>query len=93
MRATEIIRDILDLIDKVEHKSTDAESSYYDDETRRKNQIDDLQGCNTDSGYANEPDERVSDITVVTTRAGGGWQEPKHPDDMRGEHGRLYGGN
>ena len=93
MRATEIIRGILNIIDKVDDNNTDTVATYYDDETRRMSQIDDLQGCDSDAAYANEPDERVSDITVVTTRAGGGWQEPKHPDDMRGEHGRLYGGN
>ena len=91
MRATEIIRDLLDLIDKVEDQS--PAEQHQDDEQRRMDQIADLQGCDTDATYQNEPDEKVGDITVVTTRAGGGMQEPKHPADIRGEHGRLYGGN
>jgi len=93
MRATEIIRGILNIIDKVDDNNTDTVATYYDDETRRMSQIDDLQGCDSDAAYANEPNERVSDITVVTTQAGGGMQEPKHPADIRGEHGRVFGGN
>jgi hypothetical protein len=91
MRATEIIRDLLDLLDKVEDQSSTEQ--HQDDEQRRMDQITDLQGCDAGATYANEPDERVGDITVVTTRAGGGMQEPKHPADIRGEHGRVYGGN
>ena len=91
MRATEIIRDLLDLIDKVEDQSPTEQ--HQDDEQRRMDQINDLQGCDTDATYQNEPDERVGDISIVTTRAGGGMQEPKHPADIRGEHGRVFGGN
>jgi len=94
MRAIEIIRDLLDLIDKVEDQSKhNEEQDYYDDESRRMDQIDDLQSSGCGSTYANEPDEQVSDIASVTVDAGGGWQEPKHPADIRGEHGRVYGDN
>ena len=91
MRATEIIRDLLDLIDKVDDNK--QETQHQDDQQRRMDQISDLQSCDTDVTYANEPDEKVGDITIVTTRAGGGWQEPKHPDDIRGDSIRIYGGN
>jgi len=91
MRVTEIIRGILDLIDQIEDQKDSKQ--YYDDKSRRMDQIDDLQGSGNASTYANEPDEQVSDIASVTVDAGGGWQEPKHPADIRGEHGRVYGGN
>ena len=95
MRATEIIRGLLDLIDKVEDQTEQAtQDTYYDDEARRMDQVDDFTGsCDSGQMYANEPDETVGGIEVVTTLAGGGWQEPKHPNDIRGEHGRLHGGD
>jgi len=91
MRVTEIIRGILDLIDQIEDQQDSQQ--YYDDESRRMDQIDDLQGSDCASTYANEPDEQVAGIASVTVDAGGGWQEPKHPADIRGEHGRVYGDN
>ena len=91
MRVTEIIRGILDLIDQIEDQQDSQQ--YYDDESRRMDQIDDLQGSSCASTYANEPDEQVAGIASVTVDAGGGWQEPKHPADIRGEHGRVYGDN
>lgn len=91
MRVTEIIRGILDLIDQIEDQQDSQQ--YYDDESRRMDQIDDLQGSGCASTYANEPDEQVSDIASVTVDAGGGWQEPKHPEDIRGDSVRVYGGN
>jgi len=91
MRVTEIIRGILDLIDQIEDQQDSQQ--HYDDESRRMDQIDDLQGSDCASTYANEPDEQVAGITSVTVDAGGGWQEPKHPADIRGEHGRVYGDN
>ena len=93
MRVTEIIRGILDLIDQIEDKSQEAEQPHYDDEARRMNQIDDLQGSGCASTYANEPDEQVAGIASVTVDAGGGWQEPKHPADIRGDSIRVHGGN
>ena len=93
MRVTEILRGLLDLIDQIEDEQTSKETPYYDDEARRMDQIDDLQGCNPDTEYANEPDPRYSDIAAVTVDAGGGWQEPKHPDDIRGDSIRIHGGN
>ena len=93
MRVTEIIRGILDLIDQIEDKHQETEQPYYDDEQRRMDQVDDLTGCGADAEYANEPDPRYSDIAAVTVDAGGGMQEPKHPADIRGEHGRVFGGN
>ena len=105
MRATEIIRGLLDLIDGVDGAQP-AESecgcgddntvmavATTDDELRRFKQILGLTDNNTPEQYSNTPDERVAPIEAVTTDAGGGVNGPKHPDDIRAEHGKLYGDN
>lgn len=108
MRATDIIRNLLDIIDSVEQPDSGCGcggscgcgadepaimvATSDDDELRRFRQILGL-FSNDDEGYANSPDEQVSDVDSVTTLAGGGVNGPKHLDDLRGEHGRLYGGN
>lgn len=64
-----------------------------DDELRRFKQILGLVDDNAPEQYSNSPDERITSIDSVTVDAGGGVNGPKHTDDIRGEHGRLYGGN
>lgn len=108
MKTTDIIRGILDLIDGVDaddsdscgcesecgcdsKESTIAVATTNNDEMRRFKQI--LGLTNNETAYSNTPTEQVSDITSVTTNAGGGVNGPKDPADIRGEHGRLYGGN
>jgi hypothetical protein len=107
MRATEIIRGLLDLIDGVDAVqqpetgcgcSDDDDHTVMavattDDELRRFKQILGLVDDNAPEQYSNSPDERVAPVSSVTTDAGGGANGPKHPADIRGEHGRLYGGN
>lgn len=110
MKTSDIIRGILDLIDKVESahdheedcgcggecgcgsEPTIAVASNDEDEMRRFKQILGLID-DSETPYSNTPNEQVSDVESVTTNAGGGINEPKHVDDIRGEHGRLYGGN
>lgn len=106
MRATEIIRNLLDIIDDIDSDVTNTNScgcddasgdsiilaSNDDDELRRFKQILGLIDNNPDD-YANSPDERITDVDSVTVAAGGGVNGPKHPADIRGEHGRLYGDN
>lgn len=106
MKTTDIIRGILNLIDGVDEEShvdepcgcesqsepTIAVATTDNDEMRRFKQILGLVDCNS-TEYSNTPTEKVSDIDSVTTAAGGGINEPKHVADIRGEHGRLYGGN
>lgn len=96
MRATEIIRNILDIIDDIENSESsgiDAEVTVtaQGDDIRRFKQIAGLQD-EAPTAYSNTPDERVSSVAAVTTDAGGGWQAPKHPADIRGEHPSLYPG-
>lgn len=105
MRATDIIRNLLDTIDNIEsadnttsscgcddHDDTIMVASNDDDELRRFKQILGLVDSDL-ADYANSPDERITDVDSVTVAAGGGVNGPKHPADIRGEHGRLYGDN
>ena len=111
MRATEIIRGLLDLIDDVDtaqqsdkdcgcsgdcgcnNDDTVMAVATTDDEVRRFKQILGLVDDNAPEEYSNSPDERVAPTGSVTVDAGGGVNGPKHTADIRGEHGRLYGGN
>jgi hypothetical protein len=96
MRATEFIRNILDMIDAMDQPKVtviDVENTEddkpYDDEQRREEQIKDLED-DEDKFWANQPAERVADISAVTTGAGGGVNGPKHPADIRTAHGSMY---
>lgn len=100
MRATEFIRDILDLIDKVEQQQSSepeieielTSPETVSDENHFK-QIADLAGqpqLHTD--FANQPNEKYASLDSVTKNAGGGVNGPKHPADIKGEHPSLYPG-
>lgn len=95
MRATEIIRGLLDLIDGIDQQERKIEADVtiaaQGDDVRRFKQIVDLED-KSDTPYVNSPDEKYSGIAAVTTDAGGGWQAPKHPADIKGEHPSLYPG-
>ena len=105
MRATEIIRGVLDLIDQVEQdeeppqpiaitaKAEIEPGNPLDDNMRRFKQIIDLVSNDKNPAeFSNAPDETVADIDAVTVNAGGGWNGPKHPADIKGEHPSLYPG-
>ncbi len=90
MKVTEIIRNILDLIDNIESKpnvpKADEEmpnEQFYDDEIRRMRQIADLDNDQQITQYSNTPKEEYAGIEAVTTAAGGGPNNPKHPQDIR----------
>ncbi len=121
MRANDIIRNIIDLIDDIDSggipsvniainstpieppvaepvlvvaqqdQETDAE--YEGDDIRRFKQIIDLVSSNENgnmSPFSNSPNEAYADIEAVTTDAGGGVNNPKHPSDQRVQHPSLY---
>jgi len=89
MRATELIRAVLDLIDASEEQ--EPERYTQDDETARFDQIADiLQTKDMPMPCANTPNEVVADIDSVTTLAGGGVNGPKHPADIRVKDPRGY---
>ncbi len=94
MRAQDIIRAVLDIIDHAEHETTvDAVPNETGEQTSRFKQIFTLLAQrNKPTEYSNSPRDAVADIDSVTTLAGGGVNGSKHPADIRGEHPSLYPG-
>jgi len=92
MRATDIVRQVLDLIDQVEGPH-DIEPNVLPDETCGAEQGEPIAGrfkqifamldAPSTGPLANSPNEVVADIEAVTTLAGGGVNGPKHPADIR----------
>ena len=62
----------------------------FDDSPRRFKQIFDILSAEKDQMYANSPAEVVAGIDSVTKDAGGGWNGPKHPSDIRVKDPSLY---
>jgi hypothetical protein len=93
MRATEIIRNILDIIDGIDAVSKPIEASVEiqgnADEIRRFKHIVDLTQNDTD-GWTNSPNEKITDVDAVTVDAGGGVNGPKHPADLRVKDPSMY---
>lgn len=102
MRATEIIRSLLDLIDQVDCQQPDTVAIVNVDneevpvqtgvDTNRFDQIVDLLASEYHQMYDNSPAEVIAGIDSVTTKAGGGWNGPKNPADLRGNSFSLYPG-
>ena len=93
MRVSEIIRQVLDVIDQAEAQSAEQpveDLGYSDKDIKRFRQI---AGLTTDKQYSTEPNEQYMDIDAVTVDAGSdSWQGTKHPADIKGEHPSLYPG-
>lgn len=106
MRATDLIRSVLCVIDQIEAKEQQAEipaqatiavsvppeqvSSSPIVEPGFK-QIFDLLANRRHGQYANSPTETVAGINSVTKDAGGeGWNGPKHPADLRVKDPSMY---
>lgn len=98
MRAHEIIRSLIDLLDQIDGVEerhfddepvaisieTDSEIDSMDDTMRRFQQIAGiLDQAPKMSVLANSPDASYADIDSVTKLAGGGVNGPKHPHDIR----------
>jgi len=97
MRATEIIRSVLDLIDHIEIEqesetvAVDPETtSLHGDDENRFKQICDLLSQEYTQTYDNSPAEVIAGIASVTTDAGGGWNGPKNPADIRSDSVSMY---
>ena len=98
MRATDVVRSVLDLLDQIDSSSVNVDVEVNGEEmpnepgeqTNRFRQV--LAMLDTDSfgTYANEPNEIVSDVASVTTDAGGGVNGANHPDDIRVKDPRGY---
>lgn len=101
MRVSEIIRAVLDVVDRAEtgreipqpRVDDVAEEDFYDDDVRRFRQIVDLQDQGEPTEYSNTPREEYAGIDAVTTAAGGGPNKPKHINDIRGNSFRIHGDN
>lgn len=100
MRATDIVRQVLDLLDQLEgqHDAEGIESTVeiQDDPAHIENRFKSILAMlNNDSfgEYSNTPNEIVADVSAVTTDAGGGVNGPKDPADIRGNSTRIYGEN
>ncbi len=98
MKATDIIRGVLDLIDQIDCAQQeepvvavlpDVEIKTGVD-TNRFDQIVDLLTSEYHQMYDNSPAEVVAGIDSVTTKAGGGWNGPKNPADIRADSVAMY---
>lgn len=69
-----------------------SKEEYAPDDIRRFKQIVDLADSGEPTEYTNTPKEEYADVDSVTSAAGGGWMEPKHPADIRGEQPSIYPG-
>lgn len=86
MRATEIIRGVLDLIDQVECAQQEQESPVQGAFAQLFAQL-----SAEPQGYDNSPDTHVHGIESVTTAAGlGGTNGPKNPADIRADSVSMY---
>lgn len=104
MRAQELIQAILSMLDQAEQPEqepviavqVDAEqepetaADFYDDEIRRMKQIAGLRDTGELSPLSNAPNPQYAPVSAVTTDAGGGPNQPKHPADLRGNSFRIY---
>jgi ketosteroid isomerase-like protein len=98
MRATDIIRNVLDLIDAVDNTEQDdsitgeieVQRVTGDDDAGRFRQIFDLLDKGEELPTANTPNEKYATVDAVTTLAGGGMNGPKHPADIRIKDPRGY---
>lgn len=103
MRAVEIIRDLLDIIERIEGaETTDTSTSFSGpatgnatvatgvDQNRFKQILDLL--AKQPKLYDNSPADVVASVDSVTVHAGGGLNGPKNPADMRADSVAMYPG-
>jgi hypothetical protein len=99
MRATDIIRQVLNMIDAIDTNAAQGKviepevsvkiSVGTEDELARMKQIAGLVSSG-ETQYSNEPQERIAGIEAVTTDAGGGVNGPKNPADIRANSVSMY---
>ena len=102
MRASDIIRNVLDLIDQIDcgQQAQDTAVAVIPVEepvqtgvdTNRFKQIFDILSAERNQMYNNSPNEVVAGIESVTTNAGGGMNGPKNPADIRVNTVSMYPG-
>ena len=95
MRAQDIIRAVLDIIDS-DNKTTPDEtcgSEQGEPIASRFKQIMAILDSDSTGPYSNTPNEVVTDVDSVTTNAGGGVNGPKDPADIRVKDPGAYNGS
>ena len=95
MRAQDIIRAVLDIIDS-DDKTTPNEtcgSEQSEPIASRFKQIMAILDSDSTGPYSNTPNEVVADVDAVTTLAGGGLNGPKDPADIRVKDPGAYNGS
>ena len=97
MRAIEIIRGVLDLIDQVEcsQPAEQPVAAPIDDTITTGvdlpfKQIFDILSAERNQMYNNSPDPVIAGIDSVTKNAGGGLNGPKNPADIRTSTMAMY---
>jgi hypothetical protein len=94
MRATDIVRQVLDLLDAVEGEhdlKPEAEVHVHqnDEPDDRFRSILAMLDSESFGPLANSPNEVVAPVSAVTTDAGGGVNGPKQPADIRVKDPRI----
>lgn len=102
MRATDIVRQVLDLLDQVERQH-DIQPDVIPDDTCGAEQGEPIAGrfkqifamldAPSNGPLANSPNEVVAPVSAVTTDAGGGVNGPKDPADIRVKDPGAYNGS
>ena len=95
MRATDIVRQVLDLLDQVEGQhdlkpEVKIDVQQNDEPENRFKSILAMLDADSFGPLANSPNEVVAPIEAVTTDAGGGVNAPKHPADIRVKDPSAY---
>lgn len=96
MRATEIIRGLLDLIDQLDRSDRESLSTHSlgndVEQMARYELIQDLlpDSAELSNPVKNSPNPRIADIAAVTTQSGTDLNKAKNPSDIRGEHVSMY---
>ena len=92
MRATDVLRQVLDLLDEIEGPhdikqddgiEADVHIHQNGEEDNRFKSILAMLDADSFGPLANSPNEVVAPVSAVTTDAGGGVNGPKHPADIR----------
>jgi hypothetical protein len=94
MRITDIIRGVLDIVDRAEVPepemviAVEPEANQDDAELVRMRQIAGLLGTG-ETEYSNSPEERVADVDAVIA-SGDDVHKSKHPSDLRADSISMF---
>lgn len=88
MKATEIIRNLLDLIDSVETTESNPTVDYEDETSSSCGSDCDCPECQQ-TQLSNEPDELYVDTDTILS-IGTDLHKPKHPSDIRADSVSMY---